>query len=174
MTVPKSCPALLLSRPTTFSSTSHWGRISSAMRQTSQKRPVRAPARPALAPMLLTSWQGNPAVMTSTRARLCAPAVRTSSCRWALGKCRASTSRQSASSSTCQAVCTRRAQSRGRIRRCRRTGCQSLGLWGLLCQLFACHSWRSSITWGTRWRSGVGLAALKVLMAAHLGHLMLR
>ena len=27
---------------------------------------------------------------------------------------------------------------------------------------------------GTRWRSGVGLVALKVLIAAHLGHLMLR
>ncbi len=75
-TARKSSPPLLESAPTTFSHTRCRGthrkllavafRISLTIRIISINRPLRSPARPALPPATLKSWQGLPPVMTST------------------------------------------------------------------------------------------------------------
>lgn len=77
---------------------------------TSQNNPLRSPRSPRVsrllsrAPAMLMSWQGNPAVRTSTEQRLWAPQWCTSSncCAW--GNRSASTARLMGLSSTCQAL----------------------------------------------------------------------
>ena len=66
---------------------------------TSQNSPLRSPCSPRVArllsrqPAMLMSWQGNPAVMTSTTHKLWAPHWRTSSNWRAWGNRSASTAR---------------------------------------------------------------------------------
>lgn len=60
--------AAALSSPFTFSSTTRGGRSTLIPVAMCDQMPVRVPSRnPLRSPAWLTSWQGNPAVSTSTR-----------------------------------------------------------------------------------------------------------
>jgi hypothetical protein len=99
-------------KPVVFSTTTKRGRRSQMILNISHHKLERSPSIPIRLPAALTSWHGNPPLMTSTRSSLCigrslskwSPHSRMSPNRSASGKCLARTRLQYSSISTCQMV----------------------------------------------------------------------